>query len=421
MRYLYSFLFYIALPFIFVRLLWRSRRAPQYRQRLAERFGFCRYRLERCIWLHAVSVGETIAAIPLIKMLKANYPDIPIVVTNMTPTGSARVKAAFGDAVINVFIPYDLPGILARFLDRIRPLIVVIMETELWPNLFASCEKRQIPIVLTNARLSQKSASGYQRIPSLTRHMLKTMRAMAVQGHADAERFVELGMPRDRLTVTGNLKFDIEPPADLSSKSTALRQQLGTNRLIWIAASTHPGEDEIILAAHRIVQKTFKNALLILVPRHPERFDSVAALIEQEGFQLVRRREHVSCDENVDVFLGDTMGEMMLMYAVSDVAFVAGSFAAIGGHNMLEPAVLHKPIITGPQLYNFAEISEMLIKAKGMVVTHNAEELASQIIALFSNEQERHAIGENAYHILKMNRGALKKQFDIIQDAIGVC
>lgn len=418
LRYLYSVLFYLALPFFFLRLLWRSRQCPAYRQRLSERLGFCPLQLKSCIWVHAVSVGETLAAISLINALKTKYPNVPLLVTNMTVTGSLRVKAAFGEAVFNVYIPYDLPDAMHRFLKRVNPVVAVIMETELWPNLFAACKQKNIPIVVTNARLSEKSMRGYQRIAPLTQQMLSAVQALSVQSAIEADRFVALGLPRERIKVTGNLKFDMELPADLSVKSDALRHQLGRDRLIWIAASTHPLEEEIILSAHRMIQQQMPGALLMLVPRHPNRFDAVAKLVESQGFNLVRRSQKSSCDEKTEVFLGDTMGEMLLMYSVCDVAFVAGSFVAVGGHNILEPALLHKPIITGPSLFNFSEISEMLLNAKGMMTVNNADELAQKIIVLFSDTNARHQVGENAYQVVEKNRGALQRQVDVIVDIL---
>lgn len=416
LRYVYTILFYLAIPWIFLRLYWRGRRVPENRSHWRERFGFCPFQLEKCIWVHAVSVGETIAAIPLIKALQQQYQNVPIVVTNMTVTGAARVKAAFGDKVLQTLIPYDLPGMVSRFLNHTCPQVVVIMETELWPNLFAACQKRKIPIVIANARLSEKSANGYKKIASLTREMLSAVSALAAQGHADAERFIELGISKDKVVVTGNLKFDLEIPSGLAVKSADLREQLNGERLIWIAASTHPSEEEIILAAHRMLQANCPSALLILVPRHPDRFDSVAALCLQNGFNIARRSGSETCTAQTEIYLGDTMGELLLLYSVADVAFVAGSFAPIGGHNMLEPAALHKPIIIGPVYFNFAEISEMLLKANGMIVVRDAKELAEQIKCLFMNADDRAKMAENAYQVMAANRGALARQVQLIRN-----
>lgn len=419
MRYLYNILIYLALPFMFLRLLWRSRRTPEYRYRWTERLGFSPYLLEQCIWVHAVSVGETIAAVPLIKALKTQNPTIPILVTNMTPTGAARVKAAFGDSVLQAYIPYDFPDAIVRFLNRVKPKIAVVMETELWPNLFAACKKKKIPIVLTNARLSEKSAKGYEIIGSLTYEMLNAIDVLASQGYADKDRFIKLGMPEDKIHVTGNLKFDLEIPSDLITKSEMLRTQLGQDRLIWVAASTHQSEEEIMLAAHKKIREKYPTSLLILVPRHPDRFNSVAELVSSQGFNLVRRSQNTICSAETNVYLCDTMGELLLMYSVCDVALVAGSFINIGGHNMLEAAALSKPIITGPQLFNFAEISKKLISANGMITVQNADELAVSVVRFFEDKKYCQKTGENALSVVEANRGALKKQVELIGSVIG--
>jgi 3-deoxy-D-manno-octulosonic-acid transferase len=410
LRYIYSFLFYLALPYIFLRLLWRSRKAPEYRQRFLERLGFCPHLFNQCIWIHAVSVGETIAAIPFIKAIKKQYPDLPLLITNMTPTGAARVKAALGDVVLQAYVPYDVPDAVNRFLDRVHPSVAIMMETELWPNLFSECKRREIPLMIANARLSEKSASTYKLIGGLTRDMLSAVNIIAAQAVADAERFIALGAAKEKVHITGNLKFDLEVPPDLAAKTTALQDQLGKERLIWIAASTHQGEEEIVLAAHRLVCEKIKNALLILVPRHPERFDAMTLLAEQQGFNTVRRSKNEACTAETNVYMGDTMGEMMVMYSVSDVAFVGGSFVAVGGHNMLEPAVLGKPILTGPYLFNFAEISAMMFAAKAMIQVDNANQLGERVIEFLNNENYRQEIGNNARSVVEANRGSLAKQ-----------
>jgi 3-deoxy-D-manno-octulosonic-acid transferase len=413
LRYFYSSLFYLALPFVFLRLLWRSRRLPAYRDRWLERLGFCPYKLQECILVHAVSLGETIAAIPLIKALQKQYSQ-PILVTNMTPTGAARVKAALGDTVLNAYLPYDLPDAMNRFLARVKPSIVIVMETEIWPNLFSACKRKDIPVVITNARLSAKSARGYGWIKSLTKQTLSAVAILIAQGEADANRFIELGMAANKIRITGNLKFDITPPSDIAAKALELRQQLGHERLIWIAASTHPGEEEIILAAHAVIQQQVPQALLILVPRHPERFTPVADLCVQKGFSVVRRSVAQACEASTQVYLSDTMGEMMLMFGVCDVAFIGGSLVKVGGHNMLEPAVMHKPVITGPALFNFAEISELMMKAGGMVIINNAAELAKEAVKLLLDKKIHDEMGENAYGVVEANRGSLQKQIDAI-------
>lgn len=417
MRYLYSFLFYLALPFIFLRLLWRSRRNPLYRSRWAERLGFYPKRLDQCIWIHAVSLGETIAAIPLIKSLKEKYPQSSILVTNMTITGSARVKAVLGESVYNAYIPYDLPDALARLFEKIKPQVLIVMETELWPNLFYACRKRLIPIVVANARLSEKSARSYRKIAPLAREMFLAITALLAQTQADADRFIALGMAKERVHVTGSLKFDLELPIELAPKGAELRKALGTDRLIWMAASTHPGEDDIMLAAHRLVLQKFPDALLILVPRHPERFDAVAAMIAEKNFTVVRRSQEIPCSENTAVYLGDTVGEMMVLFSACDVACVAGSFVKIGGHNVIEPAALHKPVITGPYLYNFAEITDLLLAHEGMIKVTDADELAGALLKLFEDSEYRLKTGENAYQVVEKNRGALRRQVKLIDSS----
>jgi 3-deoxy-D-manno-octulosonic-acid transferase len=410
LRYLYNVLFYLSLPWLFLRLLWRSRKNSAYRQRWRERLGYVPTPCQRCIWVHAASVGETLAAIPLINALLAQYSELPILVTNMTITGSVRTLAAFGDRVLHAYVPYDAPHAAKRFIRLTKPVVAIIMETELWPNLFATCAKNKIPIVVANARLSAKSFAGYQRIASLTRQMLTDVTTLAVQTQIEAERFIALGLSPSKAIVTGNIKFDLEVPADLVEKSQALRAQLGANRLIWVAGSTHASEEEIVLAAHQRILEQFPDALLILAPRHPDRFNEIFALTQAKGFKAIRRSQQTQCDATTSVYLGDTMGELLLMYAVSDVAFVAGSFAPIGGHNMLEAAVLGKPVVTGPQLYNFAEISRSLQAAQGMITVQAPEELATAVLRLFSDKNYRAKTGENARQFVAANRGALAKQ-----------
>ncbi len=413
MRYLYTFLFYLALPYVFLRLLWRSLRQPEYRQRLGERLGFCPFRLEKCIWVHAVSVGETLAAIPLIKSLQARYPHLPMLVTTMTPTGGARVKSAFGDSVTHAYLPYDLPGAMKRFLKTMQPVVSIIMETELWPNLLDACHKNNVPVCLVNARLSEKSARGYGRIAPLTREMLRNIDFIAAHGQPDAERFVALGARKERLAVTGNIKFDLELPQELAEKCRILRDQLGKHRFVWIAASTHEGEEEIILAAHKKVLEKNPEALLILVPRHPDRFDAIAKLCEQ-SFVTARRSKNQPCTGETKVYLGDTMGELLLLYGAADVAFVGGSLIPRGGHNMLEPGALEKPILTGPHLFNFAEISELFVAANALTKVTSEESLVTFLIALMQNPEERAAMGQRALHVVNANRGALKKQLELV-------
>ena len=417
MRYLYTFLFYLVLPFIFLRLWWRSIKQPAYRQRMGERLGYYPRQFDQCIWVHAVSVGETLAAIPLIKALKSRFPDMQMVITTMTPTGAERVKTAFGDSVTHAYIPYDLPGAMQRFIQHFHPVICVIMETELWPNLVATCGNNHIPICLVNARLSEKSARGYRRIASLTRDMLRRIDVIAAHGQVDANRFMTLGAPEERMKVTGNIKFDIELPADLSQKSAILRDELGKDRFIWIAASTHEGEEEMVIAAHKQIRAVNPQALLILVPRHPTRFDAIAKLSAQ-SFSTARRSLQQSCMPETSVYLGDTMGELLLMYSAANIAFVAGSLIPRGGHNMLEPGALGKPIITGPYLFNFAEISELFVSAHALAKVTDADSLAKEVIELMRHPGEQAEMGARALQVVAENRGALAKQVELVSAVI---
>ncbi len=412
-RLLYTLCFYLLLPVIVLRLLLRSIKAPAYRQRWAERFGrFAApdYKSD-AIWIHAVSVGETIAAAPLIKQLLEKYPDTPLVVTTTTPTGSERVRALFGEQVFHVYAPYDTGLFVGRFLRRVRPRLVIVMETELWPNMLAACAQRQIPLLLANARLSEKSARGYAKLGGLTRAMLKAITTVAVQNALDGERFISLGLDRDQLVVTGSIKFDLELDNELIEQAAVLRQQWQAEqkRLVWIAASTHHGEDKIILEAFVRLKQQFKHLLLILVPRHPERFEDVYNLCQQQGLIVVRRSSHQLPDMQTDVVLGDTMGELLLLYGVCDIAFVGGSFVPVGGHNLIEPAAWGKAITTGPQLHNFAEIASLLKAEGGVSICTTEAALYDEMLLLCAGEQQRQSLGQAAQHVADTNKGALQK------------
>lgn len=406
-RYVYSAFFYLLLPFLVIRLLWKSRLNPAYRQRMMERFGFVPVRFKQSIWVHAVSVGESLVAIALIKKLRVEYPDIPVVVTTMTPTGAARIKAALGESVTHAYVSYDVPSAVNRFLNSVRPTIAIVVETELWPNFFTVCCQRNIPIVIANGRLSVNSFQGYKSIIFATRYMLSKVTLLMAQGQADADRFRALGMSSDKIVVTGNIKFDLEIPLDIVERGKLLRAEIASNRPVWIAASTHNGEEEVVLRAHQYIRASYKNALLILVPRHPERFTAVADLTKDSGFTVIRRSLANSCSEETAVYLADTMGEMFLLYAAADVAFVGGSLVPIGGHNILEPAALAKPIITGLQLFNFTDISNLLVQADALMKINDADTLAQAVADYFAHPELAKQKGESALQVVKANRGAL--------------
>ncbi|NQD95823.1 3-deoxy-D-manno-octulosonic acid transferase [Pseudomonas sp. CrR25] len=412
-RHLYTLLFHLGLPLVAVRLGYRAWRAPAYARRIAERFAFDLPALEPGgIWLHAVSVGESIAAAPLIRELLARYPQLPITVTCMTPTGSERIRALFGGAeyagrVQHCYLPYDLPWAAARFLSRVRPKLALIMETELWPNHIHQCARRGIPVVLANARLSERSARGYARFARLTAPMLAELSLVAVQTAAEAERFRQLGARAECVEVTGSIKFDLRIDPEMQPRANALREQWGASaRPVWIAASTHAGEDESVLAAHRELLEQWPDALLILVPRHPERFATVFELCRREGLTTRRRSSGEALTGGDQVLLGDTMGELLFLYALADVAFVGGSLVANGGHNLLEPAALGKPVLSGAHLFNFLEIAAQLREAGALLDVADAAALAERVAELWSEPVRAARMREAALTVLQANQGA---------------
>ena len=417
-RTLYTLLFHLGLPLVALRLWLRARKASAYRQRIGERFAFGLPAMQRGgIWVHAVSVGESIAAAPMIRALLKQYPDAPITVTCMTPTGSERISAMFANEprIQHCYLPYDLPWAAGRFLDHVQPQLGIIMETELWPNHIHQCAKRGIPVMLANARLSERSARGYGRFAKLTRPMLAEMSGFAVQTEAEAQRFRDLGARPECVTVTGSIKFDLSIDPQLLADAARLREQWqAAKRPVWIAASTHAGEDESVLAAHRQLLSSHPDALLILVPRHPERFNSVHDLCQQQGFSTVRRSTGQVVTAATEVLLGDTMGELLFLYALADVAFVGGSLVPNGGHNLLEPAALAKPVLSGPHLFNFLEIAAMLRSAGALQEANDAAALASAVQHLFDQPQQASAMADAGLSVMKANQGALNRLMRLI-------
>ncbi|MBS1225805.1 MAG: Three-deoxy-D-manno-octulosonic-acid transferase domain protein [Proteobacteria bacterium] len=407
LRRLYTGLLYLLLPLALLRLYWRGRQDAGHRRRWRERLGIIPPLPESsCLWVHAVSVGETRAALPLIRALLNRYPDLPLLVTTTTLTGSRQVREALGERVHHVYAPYDLPGAAARFLRQTRPRLALIMETELWPNLLRQCAVAGIPTLIANARLSERSARGYARIRWLTASMLRDITLIAAQAEADAERFRALGAPR--VEVTGNLKYDLTLPDDLLERGRQFRQDvLGAHRAVWIAASTHAGEDEQVLEAFARLRARWPELLLLLVPRHPERFDGVAALYQQRGFSVVRRSEQRICTPEAAVFLGDSMGELLLFYAATDLAFVGGSLVPTGGHNVLEPALLGLPVLFGPHMFNFTEAGERLLEAKAAWQVTDAAELAAMVDRLLTDPALRQNAGQLGRSVVERHRGAL--------------
>lgn len=410
-RPLYTLLLYLLLPLVLLRLGYRGLRAPAYRRRIGERFGHSALApAPGGIWVHAVSVGEVIAAAPLVRALAARYPGLDITLTTMTPTGSERVRALFGEQIAHAYAPYDFPFAWGRFLERVRPRLALVMETELWPNCVAACARRGIPLAVVNARLSARSARGYARLGPLTRNMLRRVALVAAQTETHGERFRALGLDPQRLSVTGSIKFDIQLSTELRERARVLREQWQTSpRPVWIAASTHEGEDEAMLAAHRHLRATFPSALLVLVPRHPERFERVARLVREADLGLVRRSLGEAPQADTAVLLGDTMGELLLLLGAADIAFVGGSLVARGGHNTLEPAAWGLPLLTGPSDYNFPEISHMLRAAQALEVVADGTALGGALERLVSDAALRRHRGEAAAAVVAANRGALAR------------
>lgn len=415
-RTLYTVLFYLGLPLVAIRLWLRARKAPAYAKRIGERFTLGMPTLQPGgIWVHAVSVGESIAAAPMIRALLERYPAMPITVTCMTPTGSERIQALFANEprIQHCYLPYDLPCAAARFLDRVQPRLAVIMETELWPNHIHQCAKRGIPVALANGRLSQRSAKGYGRFNKLTAPMLAEMSLLAVQTEAEAQRFRDLGARPETVEVTGSIKFDLTIDPQLLQRAAELRSQWqAQDRPVWIAASTHEGEDEVVLDAHRRLLANHPDALLILVPRHPERFNSVFDLCQREGFATVRRSTGAHVDAQTSVLLGDTMGELLFLYALADSAFVGGSLVPNGGHNLLEPAALAKPVLSGPHLFNFLDIAAQLREAGALAEVDDAEGLAVEVQRFFELPRDAQRMAEAGLAVMRRNQGALQRLLD---------
>ncbi len=417
-RQLYSALHYLALPFIFLRLAWRGHRDPGYWERWGERFG----RVpalpgdQRTVWIHAVSVGEVQAAVPLVRALRSGGRDVRIVVTTTTPTGQERVRQALGNSVLHRYAPYDLPTSVRRFLARVHPQLVIIMETELWPNILHQCSRQRIPVLLANARLSERSAASYRRVASTARQMLAGVSCIAAQTREDAVRLVSLGARPDRVRVTGNTKFDVRLPASLGEEAQVLRRCFGVDRGVWIAASTHDGEEQQVLQAFETVREALPDSLLVLVPRHPDRAASVAALARKSGHVTRTRSESPASCADASVFIGDTLGELPLFYAASDVAFVGGSLVREGGHNMLEPAALGIPVIFGPYVHDVVEISERLAQAGAGRKIQNKGELGAAVIEFMQDANLRHVAGQRGREFVEKNRGALTLVMELVDE-----
>ncbi|MGP1939480.1 MAG: lipid IV(A) 3-deoxy-D-manno-octulosonic acid transferase [Arsenophonus sp. ET-DL9-MAG3] len=419
--FLYQILIYFIQPVILLRLLWRSRKFPAYRKRWNERYGFYGTKmLSGGILLHSVSVGETLAAVPLVRALLYQYPKLPITISTMTPTGLERILLEFGGDVQNIYLPYDLSCSIRRFLNHLNPKLTIIMETELWPNLILQLKQRKIPLIIANARLSERSAARYQKIGYFIQKLLEKITLIAAKNQDDGERFIKLGLARKKLYTIGNLKFDISISPEMIAKAITLRQQWASERQIWIAGSTHKGEESIILQAHAKLLTQFPNLLLILVPRHPERFKKIKLLTIKAKLRYICRSENVVPDIDTQVIIGDTMGELMLFYGIADLAFIGGSLVDKGGHNPLEAAAYAIPILMGPYTFNFKDICIKLKKANGLITVNNSKSLILTISYLLKDKNYRLYHGRKSAEVLYENQGALKKLLKLLDPYLGL-
>ena len=416
-RTVYTFLLYLLLPLTPIKLLWRGRKQPEYLQYWRERYGFYSALISKpVIWLHCVSVGETRAAAPLVKALLQQYPNHRILLTHTTPTGRATSEQLFGDSISRVYLPYDVPFAVSSFLKHFKPAIGVLMETELWFNLIAGCKQQNIPLLLVNARLSEKSALGYAKLGRLAKDGLQSLSAIAAQTQEDAERLQNLVTKHcsGYISVAGNLKFDVQPPKDALEQGRSLRALLGTNRTVFLAASTRDDEEAMILDA--VASANVSNLLTVIVPRHPQRFNEVEALLQQHGLHYQKRSKlHQLIDNETKYILGDSMGELFTYYAACDLALIGGSLLPFGGQNLIEAAVMGKPILIGPHTYNFADITKNGMLAGAVIQIKDPTELCEKIEYLLNNKTICEQMGEAGLRFSQSSTGATVKVMQLIK------
>ncbi|MDY0012906.1 MAG: lipid IV(A) 3-deoxy-D-manno-octulosonic acid transferase [Rhodocyclaceae bacterium] len=408
----YSLCWLALIPALVLRLLWRARRQPEYLQHISERWGAHSESREPTLWIHAVSVGETRAAAPLVRALLARHPDHHILLTHMTPTGRATAGELFGDdpRVSSAYLPYDLPWAVAAFLERARPRLGVIMETEIWPNLFTACKRRGVPLVLANARLSERSARGYRKIGALAREALEALSVVGAQTPQDGARLTALGA--GSVQVTGNIKFDAAPPPAQQALGKAFRAQVG-GRPVLLAASTREGEEALILDA--FARLGDEDVLLLLVPRHPQRFDEVARLASDRGLKLQRRSDNQRIAPETRVWLGDSMGEMFAYYQMAEVALIGGSWLPFGGQNLIEACAVGCPVVVGPHTFNFAAVAEEAEARGAALGCANAEAGMTTALALLKEPARRRAMGQAGIAFVTAHQGATQRTLDILE------
>ena len=414
----YRLVLYLLFPVVILRLLGRGFRNRNYWSRWSERFGFIpeNRRGPYRAWVHAVSVGEVKAASPILEILLENFEGQPVLVTTMTPTGAMEVEQLFGHRVDHLYLPYDYPGVIRRFLKLTAPQVAIIMETEIWPNLIEACFQQKLPVVYTNVRLSERSFQGYRRFGRLTGQALSRVDRFAVQSSVDAERIIALGAEPTQVTVTGSVKFDIRRPASIREVAEALRRELGWERNIWVAGSTHEGEEEQLLEAYRQLHLRFPDLLLVIVPRHPERFTQAYRLAKKGGFEVRRHSEQRGAlKESIQIYIGDTMGELAVFLAAADVAFIGGSLVATGGHNILEVSAAGVPVIFGPYMFNFQEIATITLDHNAGVQVKDGGELADRVGDYLSDPESRDRAGEAGRKMVEENRGAVERVLAVLE------
>jgi 3-deoxy-D-manno-octulosonic-acid transferase len=418
LRGLYSAALYVLLPITVYHLIWRGFRQREYFRRWPERYAVYGRTEDddaprETLWVHAVSVGEVNAAAPLVNALRRQHPHLPLLVTTITPTGSARVRALWGDSVQHVYLPYDLPGAVRRFFEHFRPRAGLILETELWPNLLFGAREHGVPTYILNARLSARSLRGYRVLAALVGRALRTVRRVGAQSHADARRFVKLGARPEQVVELGNLKFETPVPEGLGDFVVQFRAHAG-ERLAWIAASTHEGEEDAVVDLHRRLRATYPGLLLIWAPRHPERFRAAVDHAHDAGWRVATRRLTRWPGQDDDVFVVDTLGELMAFYACAQVAFVGGSLQSIGGHNLLEPAAVGTAIVTGPHLHNFAEIARRLAEAQAVRIEQDVDGVHASVAELLGDDALRARMVDAGLRLVEEGRGALARSLELI-------
>ena len=414
MRFVYSVLMYLLSPYLLVRLWWKGRFLPAYRVRILERFCLGNRVNQRVdVWVHAVSLGEVIAATPLIDaMLDKQW---SILITTMTPTGSDRVVARFGDTVFHQYVPYDLPGVLKRFFKQVQPRVGVILETELWPNLVNQACIAKIPLLLANARLSERSFKGYKTFKFLFKMVLNQFTAIFAQSEEDAKRFIALGANKDLVHILGNMKFDLQTHTVDSQKFLDIKNHWGEDRIVVIAASTHDDEESQILSQLRRLQQAIPHVVLLIAPRHPERFQTVFQLSIQAGFNTGLRSTLDAVSSQNEVIVLDSLGELLGFFEVSDYAFVGGSLVPVGGHNVLEPIAMNVPVVSGSQVHNFKTICADLVAAQAIVLVDQGDELIDAIIKLHEDTSFQKQMVHNAKEFLGRNKGSVMKHLERVE------